>query len=134
MRLRLLIYIAFFFKRLATWEVILKKEELQNNTNISSYRTLNNWMYDNEIKGALINCIFIDALGPTKVGPEGALKIDLDVQGLNKIKIMVHNKGQMYIPNYFNLFGSDMSIVDVVRDDKKRLLVSPWRLLGIITS
>ena len=88
---------------------VLKKEKLQNNINVSSYWTLQS----NKVKGELINCILIDSLGPTKIGPEGTLEILLSFKDDYLITVVVHNKGQVYIPNNFNLFGSDIGSVNV---------------------
>ena len=50
--------------------------------------------------------------------------INVDVSGLTSVKILLHNKGQFYNPNYMNLFGSDKATVQVAASygQNKRML------------
>ena len=83
------------------------------NKHIQSYLVMDNWEQNGEIKGTLINCIQINSLGPTKPGTEGFMVITMNIRGLESVKAAVHNEGQAYNPNYYNLFGSDSGIVSV---------------------
>ena len=80
---------------------------------VQSYLVMDNWEQNGQTKGALINCIQIDSLGPTKPGTEGFMVITMNIKGLESVKAAVHNEGQFYNPNYYNLFGSDSGIVSV---------------------
>ena len=97
---------------------ILSGEELTKNTNIQSFLVMDTWERDGEIKGALIDCIQINSLGLTKPGPEGFMNIQMNIKGLKNIKVVVHNEGQFYNPNYYNLFGSELRSVNVVGKQK----------------
>ena len=79
---------------------------------------MDTWERDGEIKGALIDCIQINSLGLTKPGPEGFMNIKMNIKGLKNIKVVVHNEGQFYNPNYYNLFGSELRSVNVVGKQK----------------
>ena len=97
---------------------ILSGEDLTKNKHVQSYLVMDNWEDSGEIKGALIDCIQINSLGHTKPGTEGFMLITINIKGLKKIKAAVHNEGQFYNPNYYNLFGSDMASVNVVGKQK----------------
>ena len=93
---------------------ILTGDELIKNKHVQSHLVLDSWEYSGEIKGALIDCIQINSLGLTKPGTEGFMSITINIKGLKKIMAAVHNDGQFYNSNYYNLFGSDIGIVNVV--------------------
>ena len=93
---------------------ILTGDELIKNKHVQSHLVLDSWEYSGEIKGALIDCIQINSLGLTKPGTEGFMSITINIKGLKKIMAAVHNDGQFYDSNYYNLFGSDIGIVNVV--------------------
>ena len=97
---------------------ILTGDKLIKNKHIQSYLVLRSWEYSGEIKGELIDCIQINSLGLTKPGTEGFMAITFDIKGLKKIKVAVHNEGQFYHPNYYNLFGSDIGIINIMGKQK----------------
>ena len=95
------------------------REELRGHRHVLSYLVLDNWVHINEINGALLQCIQVNPLGVTKPGSEGFMEMILNISGISKITVVVHNKGQLYNPNSYGLFGSDSGIVNIVPNMRK---------------
>ena len=83
------------------------------------------------INNSLMECIQINSLGHTKPGMQGGITIDLKSDQIANVRALVHNEGQFYIPNYFNLFGSDIVYLTKTEGDFHRFNILRTHLKSI---